>query len=1041
MRAVANNFDFEFFRKFPCVVHDQEGNKLTQFREYLQREGRLREARAILDQELLLYESGLAKEKACRSLLEACSVCEKLEPIWWIAGKVRIRLSSVLKALGQSELAKQELACAAKLFQQAYASGINNRTVLLVRLTELMDLSHADKTQELQRWVTFSEDPEVKADNQILSTALRAASNVALAILEASPSSRNRKIFWQWCEKAESMIENLGEVLTLYTARQVTGDIAAARFDDYGAILAWHRRFDAKYPAYNLWSPRLSSRRIKLLIHSGLGDDDAILQTILEIKEIVEDQDEFWSEEGFKIADQIAQAKQVEDKDDSGLQSTGSYTGNPHMEWLTGFSKEVPAFFPGSQAYRTEQGSAAITSSIMLEQTLLPWMRQASTEGVLSEEDLRNILLDPRTDQTIDVSVVLDSLTPQTLSVRLFGNYNAPTSVLDWERVYLSFSEWLLKKSKEPESKRHLLLYNLQYQRQTQSRLQGSRWWETVAIEAQRLLDLIPKLNEGVQQQVKSSAAPCRDTLASAKRHIYVEKTGHEVSDINSPEYVDIFSLYGRSLAENREHGRNRAVGYTLMNMARLFFFAALGLDMSVLEPFMQTLNAAQDAFERTREGWRVLQGWDRVRKVMLALEDDFMLQVVPWQLTFLSQLPRPLEIWTMIQRAKSTGLEWLMKVNEPPPREFEETTPLSSQAVQALKGQDDAVFVDWYNCSSSIYTPPGPIMAVVVQGKTPIFLKPRITWHEIDGIAREFFKCDTADLDSGKSLTTLYKLNPLVEELASLSKPGQTLVFSPFGNLHRLPLHALQCDGQTLIRRNPVVYCSSLGVLTAAFHARRACEQTFFQDRRRLQASVFGNPPSDEGKSALKSVGQMLGAKPIVKDRFRASRFTEAIQKPGLNLIHFHGDAEFSATAALNQSLVFKDRTLGMREIYEIPAARHRAHHVTLLGRGSGMSKSTAGNELVGLVPSLFHAGASSIVSTLWPSSDPDAALYSRWFYEEFEGAMSDDEDEVGVVNLAVANQKAVVKMMERRPAVKHWASFVLNGDWMLCTRSATGS
>lgn len=1013
----------------------------------------MREARAILDQELPLCESGLDQERACRSLLEACSECETLEPTWWIAGRVRIRLSQVLRALGQSEVAKQELFSAAKLLQQAYASGINNRTVLLVRLAELKALSQPDKTEVLQSWATFSEDPHVKADHFILSTVISAASDVALAILETNPSSRNRKIFWQWYEKAESINENLGDVLKLYIARQATGDIAATLFDDYGAILRWHKHFDAKYSAYNLWQHKLSSRRTKLLIHSGLKDDETILQTILEIKEIKENQDEFWSEEGFKSADQIAQAKRVEKNDNSGLQPAFRID-NRKIEWLTGFSKEIPVRYQGGLVYRTEEGSATIASPIMLEQTLLPWMRHALKEGILGEEDLRNILLDPQADQTINVLILLDSLTPQTLSVRLFGKFGAPTSLLHWKRAYLSFSEWLLKKSNEPESKRHFLLYNLQSQRQTQSRLQGSsRFWETIAIEAQRLLDLIPKLNEEVQQQVISDTASCRNNLASAKRHIYIENNGHDLFDVKSPDFLDILGLYRLSLAENRERGRIRAEGYTLMDIARLYFSASLKLDSSVLETFFETLDAAMNAFERSRVGWRVLQGWDRVQKVMLALEDEYMLQIAPWIITVLCQIPKPHEIWIMIQLAKSMGLAWLMKVNtakdssldadssklEPPAGELEETPYFSIEEAQAINEQgDNAVFVDWYNASSDLLELPRPIMALLVPGEKPICFVPKITWHEIDEIARKLMKYDTADLLRGKNLKTLYKLNPLVEALAFMSKPGQTLVFSPVGNLHRLPLHALQCDGQTLIRRNPVVYCSSLSVLAAAFRARRAFEQTFFQDQRRFKASVFGNPPTVEGKTALESVGQILRAKPIVddsddEDSFIAPRFTEAIQNPGLHLIHFHGHAEFFETSALDQSLVFKDQNLTLRDIFEIPPAHHRSHHVTLLSCGSGMTKTSVSNEVLGLVPSLFHAGASSTVSTLWPFSDQDAALYSKNFYEEFEGAISADEEEGVLINLAVANQKAVLKIMDQRPALYHWAPFVLNGYWML--------
>lgn len=1050
LNNLADNFDLDFFRKIPYAVHGQGGTKLTQFREYLQGEGRLREARAILDQELQLYESGVGQESACRSLLEACSVPETLEPTWWIAGRVRIRLSQVLNALGQSEVAKQELVSAAKQLQQACASGINNRTVLLVRLAELKALSHADKTEVLRSWATFSEDLRVKSDHFILSTALNIASDVALDILKTNPSYRNRDIFWQWYKKAESMNENLGDVWKLYIARQATGDIAAKLFNDYSAILTWHKHFDAKYSAFNLWKPKMSSTKTKLFIHNGLKDEDTILQKMCEMREIKANQDEFWSEEGFKSADQIAQAKRVAQNDNPGLRST-YHTDYGQIDWLNRFSKEIPIALHGSTTYRTEVGSNIITTPIVLEETLLPWIRQASTNGFLSEEDLRNILLDPRADQTINVLSLLDSLTPQTLSVRLFGTFDTITSLPHWERVFSSLSEWLFKKSDEPESERHFLLWSVQCQRQRHSILHGSvKSWETTATEAQRLLDLIPKLNEEVQQHVMIWTATCRNLLASAKHRIYVEKAGHEFLDVNDPDFCDILSLYKLSLAENRERGWIRAEACTLVEIARLYFFTTAQRDPSVLETFIETLSAAMDSFERMREGWRALEGWDKVRKLMLALEDEYMLQIIPLLMPVLCHTPKPHEIWTAIQIAKSMGLGWLMRANmtrsssldpdstysEPMSKELEEMPSFSMEEVQALNEPDNsAIFVDWYNGSSTLHEMPRPIMALLVPREQPICTVPNITWHEIDEIARELMNYDTEDLNSGKNLKTLYRLNPLVEVLAILSKPGQILVFSPFGNLHRLPLHALQCDGQPLIQRNPIVYCSSLSVLTAAFRARRAFEQTFFQEQRRFEASVFGDPPSEEGKAALKSVGQILQTNPIVNSNFRASRFTKAIQNPELPLIHFHGHAEFFETAPMDQSLVFDDRNLTLRDIFDIPPANPRSHHVTLLGCGSGMSKTTVSNEVLGLVPSLFHAGASSTVSTLWPFSDQDAALYSKHFYEEFEGAISaaDDEEERVAINLAVANQKAVLKIMEERPALYHWAPFVFNGYWMM--------
>jgi len=79
-------------------------------------------------------------------------------------------------------------------------------------------------------------------------------------------------------------------------------------------------------------------------------------------------------------------------------------------------------------------------------------------------------------------------------------------------------------------------------------------------------------------------------------------------------------------------------------------------------------------------------------------------------------------------------------------------------------------------------------------------------------------------------------------------------------------------------------------------------------------------------------------------------------------------------------------------------------------------------------LVPALLHAGASSVVSALWKFSDEDAAVYSDLFYGEFG-----DGKVKGVVDLARANQKAVLSIMHKSPTLYHWGAFVLNGCWLM--------
>ena len=105
-------------------------------------------------------------------------------------------------------------------------------------------------------------------------------------------------------------------------------------------------------------------------------------------------------------------------------------------------------------------------------------------------------------------------------------------------------------------------------------------------------------------------------------------------------------------------------------------------------------------------------------------------------------------------------------------------------------------------------------------------------------------------------------------------------------------------------------------------------------------------------------------------------------------------------------------------------------------------MSKTVPTDDVIGLVPSLLYAGASSTVSTLWKFSDEDAAAYSESFYEGFLGGGTKAGDKWAeevpsagdiVVNMAKANQKAILGIMQKRPELYHWAPFILNGYWMM--------
>ena len=932
--------------------------------------------------------------------------------------------------------------------------------------------------------------------------------------------------------------------------------------EDFGSILKWHEDFEIKHSSFHLWRQKIAVRKTNLLIYNRLDDEYNVKRTSSEMQYIVADQDAFWSDGMFRKQEDIKVSSRNQNLDMTSAPAAFQ-NGDPEMEWLLEWWKEMP--LTGER--RWKETAVQIASSI-LEMYLCSWIKEDFQAGILTEEDLTNILPsdcvgdrcvkqgEPEERATGDirseagsVGVKLNptlgekvtSLTPKALSSALFGSYKAPASERHWEKAYSALSDWLLRKSTRIEARRHFLLFQAQNQRFNYV-IDSATSFELRALEAKRLIALFPKLDVKIQKQISSNLAYWRITLAAAKHKIYTKSSGGVVSDVDSPEVKEIIELYNQSLADNRDaNGPLMRDVYINMDMAQIYFGAAAKLDPRAFEGLLHAVARAVQAFEKIRAGWRALTGWDRVEKLLSALEERKILQIAPTAVTILCKVPddrreaRDKLIWEMIQFAKSIGISWLMESNVADAREkadegTNDNTPIHGEHVgsqgdlekdgglehnfntwpgtgqnsdeyptigkreadtkataaeaddhtddKANAGLDtdllltdlqninhlggDAVFVDWYNSVCGFAEPSWPIITTLSgTNDGPRYSLVSIEWEQVDKLVDAFMEMETEDLDDSECTEFLYKLNPLVEPLA-WTKPGQTLVFSPCGNLHRIPLHALKINGEIVIKRNPVVYCSSLSALVNTYRLRVQQEahgskgftagvsNTEIVDHsprradRNLKVSLFGQPPTPDGRAALEATATKFKTKAHTGESFTASSFTSTSQDPGLQLLHYHGHADFSPTAPTDHCLIFFDRDLTLRDVFDLPSplSHGGGFHVTLLGCGSGMSKTVPTDDVIGLVPSLLYAGASSTVSTLWKFSDEDAAAYSESFYEGFYGGEAEAGGKLAkeipstgdiVVNMAKANQKAMLGIMQKRPELYHWAPFVLNGYWMM--------
>ncbi len=475
-----------------------------------------------------------------------------------------------------------------------------------------------------------------------------------------------------------------------------------------------------------------------------------------------------------------------------------------------------------------------------------------------------------------------------------------------------------------------------------------------------------------------------------------------------------------------------------------------------MFEEFFRYLDQSNEAFQKRREGWKVLNGWDKVNKLLMAVPEQSWLEVVPLAVAVLSSVSEGAQdwrdslIWSAIQMGKSIGLGWLMQTNSLehqdiagnngglPFTEYKEVPVVKTEDLSLITSDagGDVAYVDWYRQTGPMTASSRPIVMIVLPNKPPLMALADITWEMIDEIVDKFRAMEEDDLGHAHSRKLLRKLNPLVKPLAEHTKPGQVLVFSSVEKLHQVPLHALLVDQEVLIKRNPVVYCSSLTVLDVVFKRQKARSgRNTISSAAKIssateslpKAALFGDPPSTGGREALLDLSQQLSSKAhtATDKEFTTSVFLAAINTPGLDLFHYHGHAYFDKDDPLDQGLVFDDKLFTLREVFDLSAQSGakgekappeppqsiiqgaslspaepmsanktkncmaaagpgEGYHATLLGCSSGMSTTTVSSDVVGLVPAFLYAGATSTVSALWKVDDKDAAIYSKVFYEE---------------------------------------------------------
>lgn len=272
-------------------------------------------------------------------------------------------------------------------------------------------------------------------------------------------------------------------------------------------------------------------------------------------------------------------------------------------------------------------------------------------------------------------------------------------------------------------------------------------------------------------------------------------------------------------------------------------------------------------------------------------------------------------------------------------------------------------------------------------------------------------------------------------------------LVIIPEGALHSLTFEALPVPGSArryLVEDFAISYAPSATVLQqlraeltgsrepAAVLAFAAPEvATAAASAGQLDGERFDTSPLPRAASEARMVFGFGGPGSRLRSGPEASaRFARTAPLDRYRVIHFATHALLSQRAPLRSALVLAaagngpagpgdDGLLRAREIYGL---RLTSDLVVLSACRTARGRILWGQGVQGLAQAFFHAGARSLVASLWDVSDRRTEQLMESFYRNLAGGMSKGDA------LTLAKRD----LLRRKPdlAPRFWAAFVLLGD-----------
>ena len=262
----------------------------------------------------------------------------------------------------------------------------------------------------------------------------------------------------------------------------------------------------------------------------------------------------------------------------------------------------------------------------------------------------------------------------------------------------------------------------------------------------------------------------------------------------------------------------------------------------------------------------------------------------------------------------------------------------------------------------------------------------------------------------------------------ADLEQSGvKTLVFVLDGYLRNIPMAALYDGQQYLVQKKyDIALAPSVQFLGLKRFERgqlKALIAGLTQERRKLgfEALPLVRNQIDLIKKVFKDY------EIILDDKFTKRALEDKIKSSLYTVIHLATHGRFSSN--LQETFILTaDDSININELENSLRLRtqSRSDAIQLLVLSACQTAAGDKRAILGIAGVAVKSGAHSTIAPLWLADEQSTTLLLGKFYEEL---VINKRSQAEALHLA---QKSFLEADSKYPAPRHWASFVLVGDWL---------